>query len=198
MGESWHAGAMFKGHPPTHAKRSAARDVNAAGNLLSPGRRASHDGITSTRRPLFLILLGLLALSTQAAEASALALAAPASTADLLPTILYLVAGASAIVGLFKMLWPKREPPVEVDIEKIRSEYARSISDCRDHCRSEYAHNLAKVEARVVAVEREIVEQTKQLNISGEARAAAIHERIGSLVKVTYRMAGKMNVNLAD
>ena len=167
----------------------------ASGNLVAPARRVPyHAARPGAPRLLFAaVAASLLPLAALAADATP-----PPAFGEWLANAFYAIGLVTAAVVLFQRLWPRRQPPVDVDLEAVRARIDKVVAHCRDTCRAEYAAMLAKVEERIAAVEADVKVQTAALNEAGEARCRRIHERLEPLIRTTYRIAGKLDVPVQE
>jgi hypothetical protein len=177
---------MFSSSPD----RSTRQRDNAASSALgtlppSVGRRVAHTG-SSIPCPILLALLLVFVLpsSVQAADYTP-----PAAFDAWLANAFYVVALVTAVVILFQKLWPTRKPTIEAEFI--------SKSDLDRWCllrHSPIMEHLNRIEASMASFHA----ASTAANKNHEERSARVHERVDRLTRVTYQIAGKLDIHESE
>lgn len=113
----------------------------------------------------------------------------PPSYDSWLANCFYSVALLTAVVVLFQKLWPRRQPSVE-------SEFVAK-SDLEKWCKLRHDGQLSDIQALTRRFDAAEINRAKDAR-HHEERAAKLHERVDRLTRVTYSIAGKLDVNTAE
>ncbi len=109
----------------------------------------------------------------------------PPGASEWLAIFAWLVGIAAGITLLVQRWFPRRSPPIELDVE-------RAIKACREQCDRRHEAERTRIEARQEAAEK----HTRELEQLNEERARRIHERLEKIIPVLYRIAGKLEVSI--
>lgn len=110
----------------------------------------------------------------------------PAAFDTWLANVFYAVALITAVVILFQKIWPTRKPAIE-------SEFV-SKADLDRWCvlrHSPIMDHLNRIELSMANFHA----ATLTANKNHEERSSKIHERVDRLTRVTYQIAGKLDIH---
>jgi hypothetical protein len=196
---------MFSSSPDRTTRQRDNAAPSALGTLpLSHGRRVAHTGSSfpcpilfqasgvrrqasgiSRRLAIAALLVSVLPSSVLAADTYT----PPVAFDTWLACAFYVVALVTAVVILFQKLWPTRKPTIE-------SEFI-SKTDLDRWCvlrHSPIMEHLNRIEASMASFHA----ATLAANKNHEERSARVHERVDRLTRVTYQIAGKLDIHESE